>query len=180
GAAEPVVRDADRVVRAPRDDRQREPEGDPAGRREAEPGDQLEEVPDQDEEEEGCEERDEPVGVGPEHGDRDLLANELHAELHHRLKLARHDGGLPESEVEEQDHDPEGEDHQERDEVEAEAETEELDTAAPAPIDEVLRARRLERCREDGDVQRLVPWNYYYVHGHSISRASPHIKRNNI
>src|SRR6476659_3035714 len=155
---EAVLGDADPVVREPGDDRQCERERDATVRGEAEPRDHLEEVPDQDEEEEGCEERQEPVGVLAEHRDRDLLADERHAELHHRLQLAGNHRRRAERQIEQQEHDPEREDHQERDEVQAELEPEDLDAAAPAAVDEVLRAGRLERRCEEPDVQRPVPW----------------------
>src|SRR6266550_4557481 len=158
-AEEAVLRDADPVVGDPGDDRQRERERDTTVRGEAEPRDHLEEVPDEDEEEEGCEEREEPVGVLAENRDRDLLADERQAELHHRLQLAGNDRRRAERQIEEQEHEREREDHEERDEVEAELEPEDLDPAAPATVDEVLRAGCLERCCEERDVQRPVPWN---------------------
>src|SRR6266487_1132946 len=150
---ETVACDADGVVRHPRDDREYQRNRDPAVRGEAQAGDHLEHVPEEDEEEERREKREVSVGLLPQHGHRDLLADEPDPDLHHRLKPPRHDLRLSEGEVEEQHEDHRRERNQEDNEVEAQVEAEEVEGPAPTAVHEVSRGRWLEGGGEDPETR---------------------------
>src|SRR3954453_15740741 len=158
---EAVLLDTDDVVGDPRHHRENEGEREPAARCQAEPRQHLEQVRDQDEEEERGEKRHELRRLRAEHGRRDVLADEVDAQLSHQLQLARHDLRLPKPEEEQCQHDDRREDEQHDDEVEARVEAEELEGAAPAAVDEVLRARWLEDLRDETDHEWVAPSNVH-------------------
>src|SRR6185503_5853803 len=143
-AEEPMLADADGVVRHPGDQRQGERDRNPAARGEVHEREDLEEVPDEDEEEEREQQGHEAIRRLPQHGDRDVLPDELDAEFHEGLQAPGHDRRFAERQIEQRKEDECRHDDQTEDEVEAEVESGDAHRGSEASIDEILGARRFE------------------------------------
>src|SRR6266511_768869 len=146
---EPMPPDPNRVVREPRDYREYQWEGDPRVHGRIHAREDLPDVPEQDEEEQGGQECEEHHSLLANHLQYDVLPDELEAELRHELQLARNDRRLPECDEEEPDGADDGKCDQEEDEVVAGGNSQNPNRWPPTRPYEVLCRRLLERDRRE-------------------------------